>query len=512
MAFTVYFYKIDKKQNSTKLPAVADPATSCDCVLKGTCSILQPTIQLTKPVGGTSVSSYPTTYNYCYIPDWGRYYFITDWTYSGPAVFASLTVDVLASYKTQIGTQSLYVVRAASSYNGTIVDSTYPTTTVTTWSQDEKANPFSGKAGVYIVGVINTSAQAGAVSYYAMSQAAFAEFCSAMYNNISWMNIDPDEISEELQKALVNPFQYVVSCQYLPIDLTDVSGIPGNLPIYTVPFGFWSFTLANAVYNVLPTYFTTTGSGYFTVPKHPAAATRGAYLNMSPYSTYHVVMYPFGLINIDSTDLMDAAALYYIIYTDLCTGRSILDLYVGSCVIRTIETQVGVAIPTAAIQLDYSQWQAGLISAGASIIQAVTGGGGFLSSSSSGIKGAAIRAYERIASGSESEPAGGLLERIGGAATNILSSAMAAMTRAELMGQLGMRTGYSTQSIALVGKFLSLVDEDIAHRGRPLCAMVQLNTLSGFIQVGDADLSISGATSTELNAIITFLIGGFFYE
>lgn len=514
MAFTVNFYQIDKKQNSTKLPIITDPTTNCDCILKGAASLLNPTIQLTTPANGASIYSFPTSYNYCYVADWNRYYFITDWSFSGPAVYASLAVDVLASYKTQIGNLSLYVARSASSYNGGIMDATYPTTTSVTWAEDKKANPFASKAGVYVVGVINTEAGAGAVSYYAMSQAAFAEFCTAMYNTISWMQIDPDEISEELQKALVNPFQYVVSCQYLPIDMTDVSGIPGNNPIYQIPFGFWSFTLTNAIYRVLPTYFTTTGTGYFTIPKHPAAATRGAYLNTSPYSTYHAVLYPFGLINLDSTDLMDASVLYYFIYTDISTGRAILNLEVGSGVIRMIETQVGVAIPTAAIQLDYSQWQAGLISAGASIIQSISNGsGGFLSASSSGIKSAALSTYEKLyGSGAGVESSGGLVEKIGGAATNILSSAMAAMTRAEIMGQLGMRTGYATQAISLVGKFLGIADEDLTNRGRPLCSIVQLNTLSGYIQVADADLSISGATATEQSAIVNFLTGGFFYE
>ena len=508
MAFTVNFYQINKKQNSTKLPTVLDPTASCDCVLKGPCSILQPVIQLTTPVGSASISAYPTTYNYCYIANWNRYYFITNWSYSGPALIASLTVDVLASYKTAIGSQSLYVSRAASSYNGKIVDTTYPTTTDTTWTQDTKANPFSGKSGVYVVGIINSAAEVGAVSYYAMDQTAFAEFCTAMYNTISWMGIDPDEISEELQKALVNPFQYVVSCMYLPINLTDVSGIPGKSPTYTVPFGFWSFTLTNPVYTCYPDYYTTTGSGYFTVPKHPQAATRGNYLNTSPYSSYILRLYPFGLMNIDSTDLMDASALNYIIYTDICTGQAICNISIGSCVIRTVETQVGVNIPTAAIQMDLRNIGKGVLAGvSAAAASAISSGGSYLQAKQSFNSSRGGLIWDPASSSLvslESEPAS--------PSSNIASTAMAAMTKAEISGELGTRTGYLTQTIALIGKFLTLVDEDISHRGRPLCTTVQLNTLSGFIQVADGDFSISGVTAQEQNMIIGFLTSGFFYE
>lgn len=505
MAFTVIFYQIDKKQNSTKLPTVADPKVSLDCSLKGPCSILQPVIQITK-AGSLNLNAMPTTYNYCYIANWNRYYFVTNWVWSGAILTASLSVDVLASYKTQIGSKSLYVARAASSYNGKIVDTTYPTTTDVTWTQDSQANPFAGKTGCYIVGIINTVAESGAVSYYAMDQAAFAEFCTAMYNTISWMGIDPNEISEELQKALVNPFQYVVSCQYMPINLTDVSGIPGRNPIYTIPFGFWSFTISNPVYKALPDDYTTTGSGYFTIPKHPQAATRGNYLNTAPYSTYILRLYPFGLMNIDSTDLMDASALIYIIYTDICTGRSICNIAVGACDIRTVETQVGVTIPTAAIQMDYTKWSAGLISAGSSLISSATSGGSFgdyLSAKWHDLIGGSTSSMEEW----EGQYAGQ-----GASTTSIASSAMAAMSRAEISGQLGMRTGYLTQTIALIGKFLALADEDLAHRGRPLCTTVQLNTLSGFIQVADGDISIAGVTAYEQSMIIAFLTSGFFYE
>ena len=511
MAFTVNFYQINKKQNSTKLPAVTDPTANCDCVLKGPCSILQPVIQLTTPVGGTSISAYPTTYNYCYIANWNRYYFITNWSYSGPALIASLTVDVLASYKTAIGGQTLYVSRSASSYDGTVIDTTYPTKADVTFSKNTLANPFSGHDGVYVVGIISElNSGSGTVTYYAFNSIGFRAFCHSMFSSISWMNIDPNEISEDLQKALVNPFQYVVSCQYLPINVTDVTSIPDRDYGTDVYFGFWNFTVSQGYTVIKPTYFKTY-TGTLTIPKHPQASSRGAYLNLSPYSSYVLACYPFGFITIDSTDIMDAASIGYAVNLDLCTGRAILTLYNGNNIIRVVETQVGVTIPTTSIQIDWSNWKAGLISAGASIAGAVADS---LTSSPreryNNLMDPIRRHFDALSAGEDTSST--LTSMTPSTGSNIGNSALAAMSKPEISGALGMQTGYTNQAWAIVGKFLTLVDEDLSHRGRPLCTTVQLNTLSGFIQVADGDISIAGVTTSEQSAIIAFLTSGFFYE
>lgn len=510
MSFKVAFYRMDKKVNSTKLPDALTPAVEYDCVLKGTCSILAPVIQLT---GGTAVYGNPTTYNYCYIPQFARYYFITNWSWSGPAVISSLTVDVLATYKTQIGLQSLYVTRSASSYDGDVIDTTYPTKTAVTFLKNIYPNPFDHADGMYICGIVSQDLHgSGAVTYYAFTSAAFREFCSAMFSSISWMNIDPDEISEDLQKALVNPFEYVVSCMYMPINVTDCTGIPGVITGTSVKFGFWDFTVTQGYSIMQPTYFKTYG-GTIYVPKHPQAATRGDYLNTSPYSSYTLAIYPFGFINLDSTDLMDAPAFSYIMYLDLCTGRAICNLDVGAGKMRVIETQVGVTIPTTSIRVDWSNWKSGLVAGAATALTDPQGPGGFLEAKwtdfKSVLRGEEPGAMEAWSSAAQANLQAGTVPS---AASHIASSAMAAMARPEVSGELGMQTGYTNQAWSISGKFLELVDEDLSHRGRPLCQVVQINTLSGFIQVADADFSIVGITETEQGAIAGYLINGFFWE
>lgn len=66
-----------------------------DCTLRDTVSITAPVITVTmhNPVG----------YNYCYLPDFGRFYFVNDITAIRTGVWQlSLQVDVLMSFKDEI--------------------------------------------------------------------------------------------------------------------------------------------------------------------------------------------------------------------------------------------------------------------------------------------------------------------------------------------------------------------------------------------------------------------------
>ena len=59
--------------------------------------------------------------------------------------------------------------------------------------------------------------------------------------------------------------------------------------------------------------------------------------------------------------------------------------------------------------------------------------------------------------------------------------------------------------------YLLLTDEDNAQFGRPLYAVRQISNLSGYIQMGDSDITFPGMAE-ELNAVRTVMTQGFFYE
>lgn len=88
--------------------------------LRNQCNILTPTI----------VIEYlpPTSFNYFYIPEFSRYYFVTNITYiTNSIVEISGSVDVLDSYETQIRNNTGVVQRQENIYNLDLYDKSFLT-------------------------------------------------------------------------------------------------------------------------------------------------------------------------------------------------------------------------------------------------------------------------------------------------------------------------------------------------------------------------------------------------
>ena len=512
MALTVKFWTFGKRENSTTAPASAPLQTYNNVLLKDNCSVVNPAIKLNVPIN-TNVYNW----NYCYIQEFSRYYYVSDWMWELGVWTAELEVDVLASFKYYIGNQTLYVLRAyqtsggVSIYDGNVIDTTYPCTAdKPTYQSSAVDNPYaitggdSSLSGSFIVGIVNRYSDNGAVSYYAMTQAQFQEFCGKLYNYSSgWLDIDVTEISEELQKALVNPFQYVVSCIYLPI---PVSSLPGATSRATIYFGWWFVNLTSAA-KVVYSFYKVQNTISLTIPRHPQANSRGDYLNISPYSFYTLRAYPFGTIDIDSEAIANWNTLDLYFDVDVITGAAILNIAVNgkNNPIRTLEGQVGVQIPTASIMVDYTQLGKANIIAGASQAVAEIGGGG-VGGFFDNLKEKAQSFVGNVRSGNWGQIASNAKESM----TRIASAALAAKATVEIMGQQGTTSLFYTQTLTLSGRFLPVVPEDYEHRGRPLCQTKQLNSLRGFILCADADVNIP-CTDREKSAIQAYLEGGFYY-
>jgi hypothetical protein len=63
----------------------------------------------------------------------------------------------------------------------------------------------------------------------------------------------------------------------------------------------------------------------------------------------------------------------------------------------------------------------------------------------------------------------------------------------------------------LIVTFQNAANDDVAGRGRPLCAKRTLSAIPGYIMADPDELSIA-ATARELEEIRGFISGGFFYE
>lgn len=109
MQATLYLTASDPK----KLNKVFDKALNVDILLKDNCNVLTPSIEL------AFFDSF-AEYNYIYIPNLRRYYFLKGAVVNlGQTVTLECEVDVLMSYKDSINTLELIVDR--SSYNNPLL-------------------------------------------------------------------------------------------------------------------------------------------------------------------------------------------------------------------------------------------------------------------------------------------------------------------------------------------------------------------------------------------------------
>lgn len=512
MALTVDFWTFGKRENTTTQPYTSPLKTYSTVQLKDNCSVVNPALKIREAVNVRVMD-----WNYCYIHEFSRYYWVSDWMWDNGIWVCELQVDVLASFKTDIGNQTLYILRAyqtsggTSLYDGTVIDTTYPCTAeAPTYQSSAVDNPYaiggsggSSLGGCFVVGIVNRYADNGSVSYYAMTTSQFQEFCGKLYNYSSgWLDIDVTEISENLQKALVNPFQYIVSCIYLPIPVSSIQGATSRATIY---FGWWFVNLSSAA-KVVYSFYHTSQTISLSIPRHPQASSRGSYLNISPYSFYTLRAYPFGTVDIDSEAIANYNTLDLYFDVDVVTGQGQLNVCVNgkNNPIRTLSAQVGVSVPTASIMVDYTQLGKANVIAGASqaVAEIGSGSGGFFQN----LREKASKFIGNVRAGNWSEIKSNAKESI----TKIASSALAAKATVEITGQQGTGSLFYTQTLSLSGRFLPVVDEDYEHRGRPLCEVRKINTMRGFILCADADITIP-CTDREKSAIQAYLEGGFYY-
>ena len=149
MAFNIYYFQFTKKINSTWHPDVSDlsnvPYDSV--VLKEGCSYLNPVFILYK---GTAFDPQDSAHywNYLWCQKWFRWYFIDDIVYNEGFLELHCREDVLASWRNQIGSATLYILRASAASDGNIVDTMYPTKTNASYSYNTGTSPFHTRSHI----------------------------------------------------------------------------------------------------------------------------------------------------------------------------------------------------------------------------------------------------------------------------------------------------------------------------------------------------------------------------
>lgn len=467
MGFTVRLFTLSKRDNSTKRPT--GNGTEYSCIIKSGSGILHPTISL--DLGKVND---PSQYNYAYIPDFDRYYFIEEWYFERALWTASLKVDVLATYKTEIGNSNLYVMRSASENDGNIIDTLYPAKSGCSFASETKTNPWS-IAETYVIGVVSQDARCGSLIHYAMGRASFTAICHWLLSDVVTEDngFSLDDCTLELQRSLVEPLQFIKSCVLLPVSINDtISSVSPNP--HVVVYG-WETEEGG---KVLDENTAIVKSYSFAIHKHPDTASRGNYVNTSPFTSITLTVPPFGTFDIDTSVTCNASTVDVTIRIDQITGKGTLTVSCNGIVLNRIESQIGIPISMSSVIRDYL-------------------------GTASHIGGAVGGALSGFATGGV---VGGVLGSLSGIG-NALQSIQARANTIGTTGSYGSLLG----DFRLDHQFFRPVTDDNTHNGRPLCAMRTLNTLSGYMIVQDGDVAING-TSSEDAQVRQYLETGFYYE
>jgi hypothetical protein len=481
MAFYVRLYSLSKRDNSTKRPE--GDGNLQRCILRRGSSLMTPVLEFDF---GTDTDSNPIGYNYCYIPQFERYFFIEDWTFSGALWIASCRCDVLATYKDVIGATSMYVLRASAAYDGAITDEMYPAKTGCTFDSAVVSTPWILSGGTFVLGVVNQDPTIGGLCYFAMTAAQVSSVLNALLADSFLSNNDVtiSGVSKDALKGLMDPVQYIKSAVYIPVAKTYLGGVVTSFRLNGWSAGFGS--LGTEAINVNQARYTITKT--FSIPKHPQAASRGTYLNQAPFSVYTLTVPPFGTIDIDSTVLRNASSLTAEVTIDLPTGLGILTVTCNGIVLNRLEANVGVPVQLSQVSRDY----VGGITSVLSGVSSIAGGvaGGIATGGAMGV----VTGGSGVASGLSS-----------------IGDAVKALTpRAESVGS-GGSYAQLVKDWRLDAQFFPIVDEDNAHNGRPYCKLATPASLGGYMMIRDGDVAILG-TSTEDAAVRSYLQTGFYYE
>lgn len=455
-------------------------------MLKEGSSVINPTLIFER----ANVQHY---YNYVYIPDFGRRYFVDDIVYDGARIYYYCSVDVLASYKTTIETSYAYVLRSEAEYNENIIDQYYPTTTDIVQQSDYICDPwlnynYSQDHGFWVLGCVNGDG----VTYYGFTKDQLTSFMTYLWSDqfvCDVMDIAQWELDANRPlKASVDPISYLTCCVWLPFSAVN----PDTHAAYFTTV----FVKVAGVDTLKQAYGITTGSTgdgmariinkTYTPVQHPQAASRGTFLNSPGFTDCRLVFPPFGAFEFNGLEFTKYGDIRIQVYIDCTNGIGKLFVYgyskpgaqgVLESVITEVQAQVGIPLP---------------------ITQIITPG--------VSVAGMAAQIGSAVAAGMT----GRMDKAIAGGLGALDSYYQAKVPKASTVGSRGSLAAiWGDVYIEYVWK--KVAEEDNADHGRPLCEKRRLSELPGYQMILEPHIHTRG-TAQEDDQINNFLTNGYFLE
>lgn len=495
-----------KRVNSTKRPTTATVTLSG--TLKEECSIETPVIM----IENLNPQVLPG-YTYAYIPDFARYYFVAGWTYSPPFWECSLNEDYLASYKTNIGNTTAYIERCSAAFNGDIIDTRYLTTLAVQNTSIIMNNSYYEApitSGCFILGIIDSdntteSQTGGSVTYYVLTPAQCRTLMHYLLSDtfLSDNGFPPvqtitQDISQEMAKAFIHPIDYIVSCTWYPFSVSAFT----NASDVQISVGYWLINTTIATGKILQAAVLR-ATCYGLLTDHPQAATRGNYLNFSPYTRINIEVPPFGNIPLDTSYRTQGNYIYCGIQIDAITGLAVLHVHFINELPDTSEKVDNVlsgpiAYETSAqfgVPVQMNQVNGDYINAASEAVQAVASVdmlGGAIGLMTGGPLGAIKGAINKDVVSHAANAATSLAPQVRGCGVN----------GSRLLTKIKPR---------ITLQHIPIVAEDNEEMGKPLYEKRQISTLPGFVKCLEVTVDYP-AFDSEKEAILSYLTSGFYWE
>ena len=509
MAFAVRLYNFSKKRNSTAVPASGATYSQYNCTNKGVLDILRPVIVLKFTNDAETDTSNFIHKNYAYIPSFGRYYYVSGWSNSGPLWEATLEVDALASFRAEIGASTLYVYRSSAAFDTSLTDSLYPITTqlerydtslakIWTVGGANAAGAAAG-SGTYVLGILSNGwAGLPGVQYYGFTAANLSTFMDYIFSDDYFEHILSEFGALEYPEAKVaiNPLQYVTSARFYPLGYSGTGS--GDYVLHGagttfVAIGSQTITdssvWAAAFYDIPNSqqHFRVTRQTWTLVPVagwvHSQSTARGDWLNKAPYSRVELFFPPYGLIELNPADVIGATSVAIHLDIDVWTGTGTLTVEVTrggiTRVVSRVSTQVGLDIPLSNIYYNGIKEQGIWNASWKAVTSAISG-------NLAGVRDGYVDAYKTV----------------------VDADIPHLCTFGTQNGSVAPMGG--TPKLMFTHQLMSA--DDNPGRGRPYCSLRQLSEIPGYIRADADELSISGAMAPEITEIRDAVNGGFYYE
>lgn len=479
---TVRFYTgFNKRINSTLRPGTGATYTDINCKLKNDTSEHDPILIL---------NSSTFNYNYAYISDWGKYYFVTDVvSVANNLIEYHLSEDVLATFKPDIlNTEArvVYSTDGTGSLGSKVIDprlqiGNQRTVTISGGASYPVFDQF--QANHYLLTVINNLSNnddiSGITCSYLLNDSGMGKFRN-------WLNATT--ITAYIRDLLGDPLNSIVSLFWTPftIDLTYLDGATEIVVCDKSTSGDITFT-PGEVYRVKTSYPILNRDLY--IPRNQVYTD---YRSIEPYTTGTIYLPGVGVVPVTMSEWVGETQIRVNISTEILTGKMLYTLMRQSnnSIVQTIECNVAAQCPVGRITNEAAGTFTG--------IGAMAGG------------------IASVITGAATESAVGVVAGVGALIAGAANTALSANTHSSsISGNYGSRYVFKNPYVQWVEYSVPMESVTVNYadlRGVPTQYHGSIGLLAdGYIQCEGGSV-VSSANMVEKQEINDFLNGGFYKE